>query len=106
LGVGSRDFFFNWGLDGFQDTISTVHNGFLEVLLGVGILGFIPWFLAAFYALSVWRREFLSLDGKSPAAVIFFPVLLVCTFMSVGFGGAQGEMFMLFSLICYLGYCE
>nr|NJM03240.1 O-antigen ligase family protein [Desulfobacula sp.] len=99
FGIGSRVLFSLSNLKGFSDTISTAHNGFLEVFMGVGVLGFLPWFIALIYYLSVSLKNYS--DRKSNLSILWsiWPVILISSIMSVGIGGASSELFLLFLIV-------
>ena len=99
FGVGSRVMFFLAQLSGFSDTISTAHNGFLEVLSGIGLLGFIPWLSAFVYMLLFCIQGYSNFNFKYAYFMCIWPILLVTTIMSVGVGGAFGGNTMLFFLL-------
>ena len=84
FGVGSR-VVFSSNTAGFPDNISTVHNGFLEVLLGVGTVGFIFWF--ACFAGGLWISGRALIQKKHMDVAISFIYIFMTTVMSLGTGG-------------------
>jgi len=99
FGIGSRVLFSLSKLKGFSDTISTAHNGFLEVLMGVGVLGFLPWLIALVYYLSVSLKNYGDRKSNLPILYSIWPVILISSIMSVGIGGASSEFFLLFLIV-------
>ncbi|MFN0088686.1 MAG: O-antigen ligase family protein [Acidimicrobiales bacterium] len=85
FGVGGREAFATVGLEGFGDTISSVHNGPLEVLLGLGVLGFAVWLPAVLWGLWQAARALLA-DRELDLAILVVP-WLARTVMSIGLGG-------------------
>lgn len=84
FGVGSR-VVFSKNTGAFPENISTVHNGFLEVLLGVGTVGFIFWF--ACFAGALWISGRALVRKKHLDVAIGFIYILMTTVMSLGAGG-------------------
>ncbi|MEQ1867515.1 MAG: O-antigen ligase family protein, partial [Micropepsaceae bacterium] len=84
FGVGGRSLFLG-PLAGFGAPISSLHSGFMELLVGVGLLGFVPWVMAL-----VWTIRNAIVSGlrraRTQEAAIVLP-LLVMTVMSTGAGG-------------------
>jgi len=102
FGVGSRAMFYLSQLKGFGDTISTAHNGFLEVFTGTGLLGFLPWICGM--SSGLWKCV-VNYRGSGEQSAIFYglwPVFLGTTIMSVGLGGALSEIILLFMIILLL----
>jgi hypothetical protein len=76
-------------------TISSVHSGYIETLVGVGIVGMVG--LA--YALAevlIW--SFRNLRAETALATLIFPLVLR-TAVSQGFGGWLNIEFVLFALL-------
>jgi len=99
FGVGSRVVFYFAPLDGFEETISTVHNGLMELLLGVGIVGFIPWIISILVMIAYAVKNYGVGDARKSIIVSAMPVLVGVTIMSVGLGGALNEFTMIFLII-------
>jgi O-antigen ligase len=100
FGVGSR-VVFSKTTAGFPENISTVHNGILEVLLGVGILGFIFW-LASF-AGGLWISGRALVRKKHLDVAISFIYIFMTTVMTLGAGGWWAKPLVVFvSAIAYL----
>ncbi len=99
FGVGSRVVFYLAPLEGFDETISTVHNGPMELLLGVGIVGFIPWIFSMFVMIAYAVKSYGVGDARESIIVSTMPVLVGVTIMSVGLGGALNEFTMIFLVI-------
>jgi O-antigen ligase len=83
-----------------SDVVSSVHSGFLEVLVGVGILGAIP-FLYALGRLILWSGRKLRARSDVALAVLIVP-LVIRTAVSPGFGGWLNVEFVLFALLAAL----
>jgi O-antigen ligase len=77
--------------------VSSVHSGFLEVLVGVGIIGSIP-FLFALGRILIWALRQMSAKADTAIAVLIFPLILR-TAVSPGFGGWLNVEFVLFALL-------
>jgi O-antigen ligase len=80
--------------------VSSVHSGFLEVLVGVGILGAIP-FLYALGRVVVWAARKMAARADTAIAVLIVP-LIIRTAVSPGFGGWLDVEFVLFALLVAL----
>jgi O-antigen ligase len=84
FGVGGRELMLN--LVGYRsDLISSVHNGFLELLLGVGFLGFLPWAGSVIWTLHLAAAAYFR--GDSLPLVIGMIVAFTATCLSIGLGG-------------------
>jgi O-antigen ligase len=83
-----------------SDVVSSVHSGFLEVLVGVGILGAIP-FLYALGRVVVWAARKMAARADTAIAVLIVP-LIIRTAVSPGFGGWLNVEFVLFALLAAL----
>lgn len=80
-----------------RSATSSVHSGYLEGLVGVGLIGVIP--LA--YALSraiAWSIRTLWARAETAIAILIVPLVLR-TFVSMGFGGWLNAEFVLFALL-------
>jgi len=82
--IGSR-VMFSINSEGFADSISSVHNGFLEVLLGVGIIGFLFWFGSFAGGMMMAVRALVR--KKHLDVAIGFIYLFMTTIMNSGAGG-------------------
>jgi O-antigen ligase len=76
-------------------TSSSVHSGYIETLVGVGIVGAVG-LLYALAEVLVW--SFRSLRTETALAVLIFPLALR-TAVSQGFGGWLNIEFLLFALL-------
>jgi O-antigen ligase len=97
FGAGSR---YGALREGGFDQFTHLHNGFLEALVGVGLLGFIPFVVAT--ARVVWwslARVFRKIDV--PYAIIALPLLIQNT-VGLGFGGWLNVNVVLFGLLVVL----
>lgn len=93
-GVGSRTAFTLVDLHGFAADISSVHNGFLEVLLGVGVVGFVPWVISVLGLIAVFLKSRRDPEIFSYTGGICI-VVFATTVMSLGAGGAMSELVLL-----------
>jgi O-antigen ligase len=81
---------------------SDVHSGYIETLVGVGLIGAVPLLIAVGLVLS-WSLRALR-DGRDvPIAILIVP-LVVHTFVSQGFGAWLNADFMLF--LCLAGIAD
>lgn len=98
FGVGSRVAFSTIGITQHEDTISSAHNGFLEVFSGVGLFGLFLWILAIY---SVVRHLINNRFGKYSSLLLsLMPLyLLVSTFNILLGGWFSVPMAMFFVLI-------
>ena len=68
-----------------RSSVSNVHSGYIEALVGVGLLGVIPLLIAVGLVVS-WSLGALR-DGRDvPFAILIVP-LVIHTFIDLGFGG-------------------
>jgi O-antigen ligase len=81
-------------------TVSSVHSGFLEVLVGVGIIGSIP-FLYAVGGIVIWSWRQMASRTETAFAVLIFPLILR-TAVGPGFGGWLNVDVVLFALLAAL----
>jgi O-antigen ligase len=79
---------------------SSVHSGYLEVLVGVGILGAIP-LLYAVGRVVVWAVKKMASRSDTAVVVLIVP-LIIRTAVSPGFGGWLSVEFVLFALLAGL----
>ncbi len=91
FGVGGQ-----FALEGIgEDAVSSLHSGYLEALVGLGLLGIAPLaFAVARTAAWCWRR--LRVD--TPYAILIVPLLLH-TLVSLGFAGWLTADFVVFALL-------
>lgn len=82
--IGSRLVFLK-GTEGFDADISSVHNGFLEVLLGIGTVGFLFWIVA--FVLAIGLSLSALVRKKHLDVAISFFYVVPTTIMSTGAGG-------------------
>ncbi|MFQ5958074.1 MAG: O-antigen ligase family protein [Alphaproteobacteria bacterium] len=87
FGVGSRHLFAQ-GTGFFGETISSVHNGFLEVLLGTGLAGFAFWAVSFLWGVRLAAASYMG--GQNLDVCMLFVYLLGTTIMSIGVGGWMG----------------
>jgi O-antigen ligase len=97
FGAGSR---YGALRDGGYDEFTHLHNGFLEALVGVGLLGFIPYVFATVRV--VWWA-FVRVFNKVevPYAILIVP-LLFKNVIGLGFGGWLNINLILFGLLVVL----
>jgi O-antigen ligase len=84
FGVGSR-YLFMTILAGWDQQFSSAHNGLMELLTGVGLVGFAPWVVSVIWTVVNAARS--ALRGTYTAAAAIIPLMLVITTMSSGMGG-------------------
>jgi O-antigen ligase len=82
------------------ERITHLHNGYLEALVGVGVLGFVPLMIAAI-RMVVWSVRSLAAKVDVPYAVLAFP-LIMQNAIGMGFGGWFNVNYMLFLLVVVL----
>ncbi|NIA25557.1 MAG: hypothetical protein GWP04_08290 [Gammaproteobacteria bacterium] len=85
-----------------EDMASSVHNGYLEVLLGVGIIGAV-FLLIPVVRVAIWSFRNLAAKHDTPIAILIVPLLLH-TFVSLGFGGWVNADLIL--LACLIGISD
>lgn len=95
--VGSRSVFYYFGTKGYGETISSVHNGVLEVLLGGGFVGFILWVIPILWGLGLCFQNLLR--RKHPDIAILAIFFVSTTMVSTGLGGWMGAGLGLFLVI-------
>ena len=78
--------------------VSSLHSGYLEVLTGVGILGFIPLVIVLF---GVGRFCLRVIRVETEYAILLIPLALH-TFISSGFGGWLNTDFLILGLLAGL----
>jgi O-antigen ligase len=81
---------------------SNVHSGYLETLVGVGLLGFIPLMIAVI-GVALWANRALRTGRDVPIAILIVP-LLIHTSVAQGFGGWLNPDFVL--LACLAGIAD
>jgi O-antigen ligase len=82
------------------DQFTHLHNGFLEALTGVGLLGFIP-FMYAVFRLVLWAGRSLLRRVDAPYAILPIPLILQ-NLVGLGFGAWLNVNLMLFVLLVAL----
>jgi len=87
FGVGSRAMFAG-GTGGFGALISSVHNGFFEVLLSTGLVGLVFWLPSFLWGIGIAVAAYLR--GEHLDVAILFTYLIATTIMSIGVGGWMG----------------
>lgn len=83
FGVGGRNVFLTNAA--LSDTTSSTHNGFLEVLLGVGLAGFAIWCLSFLWSFVQVVAAYIA--GRRLDLFAGWVVVLTATILSVGAGG-------------------
>lgn len=82
------------------DRFTHLHNGYLESVIGVGLLGFIPFLLAIGVAVR-WAYGALRTQ-QSAALAVMLPAMLAQNFIGQGFGGWLNTNLMFFCLLVVL----
>jgi len=80
-----------------RDYLTHIHNGFLEALIGVGIVGFVPFIYAVFRTLG-WSIRHLARRVEVPFAILAIPLTMQNVF-GLGFGAWFNTNLMLFALL-------
>ena len=84
--------------------VSHLHNGYLEALVGVGLLGVIP-LAYAVYRTARWALRCLRNRVSTPEAILVIPILIHTAF-SLGFGGWLKADFMILAALVGLADWE
>jgi len=87
-----------------EGTRSNVHNGYLEALMGVGILGFIPLFTSLMIALA-WSARQLVRKINTALAILIIP-LVIHTSLDIGFGAWLKPDFLILAGVVVLSDLE
>jgi O-antigen ligase len=77
--------------------ITSLHSGYIEALVGVGLFGVIPLAYALFRTMA-WSARKLLARSETTIAILIVPLILR-TFVSMGFGGWLNAEFVLFALL-------
>jgi len=80
-----------------KDYLTHIHNGFLEALIGVGLIGFIPFMYAVLRTVK-WSVRHLIRRIEVPFAILVLPLTLQNLF-GLGFGAWFNTNLMLFALL-------
>ena len=83
-----------------EGQITSLHSGYMEALIGVGLLGLLPLAYAAFRA-SVWSLQALRARVDVPIAILLVPLLLHAG-VSLGFAAWLTADFVVFVCIVAL----
>lgn len=100
FGVGGRFV----ALQGAGFDVGSVHNGYLEALVGVGMLGFIP-LTIAIWQVAKWAYRNIVIYKNTLPAIVVVP-LLIHTFVSLGFGAWLQPDFVVFAAVAALADLE
>ena len=79
------------------DFVTHLHNGFVESLVGVGLLGFIPFMFVVLRTLT-WSIRHLRRKIDVPYTILILPLTLQ-NFVGLGFGAWFNTNLMLFAVI-------
>jgi len=101
FGVGSR-YLFLTNLAGAAMELSSAHNGFMELLTGVGLIGLVPWAASLLWTIANAFRA--AVRGKYPSPAAIIPMMFVITVMSSGAGGWFD--FMLGYFLCCVAFLQ
>lgn len=80
-----------------RSSTSSVHSGYFEALVGIGLLGVIP-LAYAVLRVAAWSTRQLIARSETELAILIVPLVLR-TFISMGFGGWLNAEFVLFALL-------
>ena len=80
-----------------KDYLTHIHNGFIEALIGVGLLGFIPFIYVVLRTLG-WSVRHLYRKIDVQYAILFVPLVLQNLF-GLGFGAWFNTNLMMFALL-------
>lgn len=80
-----------------KDYLTHIHNGFIEALIGVGLLGFIPFIYVVARTLS-WSIRHLVRRTEVQFAILAIPLILQNMF-GLGFGAWFNTNLMMFALL-------
>lgn len=83
-----------------RGTVSNIHSGYFEALVGVGIIGVIPLLFAVFRA-GMWSLGALLKRVETEVAILMVPLVLR-TSVAQGFGGWLNFEFILFACLVAL----
>jgi O-antigen ligase len=84
-----------------NDQVSSLHSGYMEALVGVGLLGIVPLLIAALSAI-VWCIKSLTRSTHVAEAALLLPILLR-TGVSIGFGAWMNSVWLVFASLAILG---
>jgi O-antigen ligase len=87
-----------------EGTRSNVHNGYLEALMGVGIVGFVPLFMSLLIALA-WSARQLARKIDTALAILIIP-LVIHTSLDIGFGAWLKPDFLILAGILVISDLE
>jgi O-antigen ligase len=94
-GFGSSRFSVLQGIG--ADQYTHLHNGYLEALIGVGLIGFIPFLIAVFVAIKWSIRSLVR--GEEVWLAVIMPAMMLQNLIGQGFGGWLSTNLMLFAFI-------
>jgi O-antigen ligase len=83
-----------------EDSISSLHSGYMEALVGLGLMGAIPLAIAIVRA-TRWSVPHMALEDDAPYAILIIPLLLH-SLVSLGFAGWLTADFVIFGILCAL----
>ncbi len=87
-----------------KSNISSIHSGYFEALIGVGLLGLVPLFYAI-WRVARWSVRHLRFKTDVSAAVLVAPLLLHAS-VSLGFAGWVTASVLIFLLLAALSDIE
>ena len=94
FGVGSRVVFTRFAVLDYSDTISSLHNGLVEIVLGTGVIGLS--LVGSSFLYGLWLAGRGLMRGRHMDMCIYFVALVFTSFSSTGIGGWMNGSIALF----------
>ena len=87
-----------------EDSVSSLHSGYMEALVGLGLLGVVPLAFAIFRT-TAWCLRRLGSAADTPYAILIVPLLLH-SLVSLGLAGWLTADFVIFACLAAIGDTE
>ena len=94
FGVGSKVVLSRFALLDYSDTISSLHNGLVEIVLGTGVIGLS--LVGSSFLYGLWLAGRGLMRGRNMDMCIFFVALSFASFSGTGIGGWMSSSIALF----------
>ena len=94
FGVGSRVVLTKFAVRNYSDTISSLHNGLVEIVLGTGLIGLS--LVGSSFLYGLWLAGRGLMRGMHMDMCIYFVALSFVSFSSTGIGGWMSSSIALF----------